>query len=149
MVTKIHFRIIFLCFILLSWNGYSENIMKSLNLQEAHDSYIDNKIIIVDVRTKKEWKETGIIPNSILLNMHNDNYEENKNFVNDLTAYLSKNPNENIAFICASGSRSEIVVNYFTEKGYNNLSHIPDGIVGKNNDGWLFLGFPLKSPEID
>ena len=149
MVTKLHFRIIFLCFILLSWNGYSENIMKSLNLQEAHDSYKDDKIIIVDVRTKKEWKETGIIPNSILLNMHNDSYEENKNFVNDLTAYLSKNPNENIAFICASGSRSEIVVNYFTEKGYNNLSHIPDGIVGKNNDGWLFLGFPLKAPEID
>ena len=149
MVTKLHFRIIFLCFILLSWNGYSENIMKSLNLQEAHDSYKDDKIIIVDVRTKKEWKETGIIPNSILLNMHNDNYEENKNFVNDLTAFLSKNLNESIAFICASGSRSELVANYFTEKGYKNLSHIPDGIVGKNNDGWLFLGFPLKAPEID
>ena len=149
MVTKLYFRIIFLCFILLSWNGYSENIMKSLNLQEAHDSYKDDKIIIVDVRTKKEWKETGIIPNSILLNMHNDSYEENKNFVNDLTAFLSKNLNESIAFICASGSRSEVVVNYFTEKGYKNLSHIPDGIVGKNNDGWLFLGFPLKAPEID
>ena len=149
MVTKLYFRIIFLCFILLSWNGYSENIMKSLNLQEAHDSYIDNKIIIVDVRTKKEWKETGIIPNSILLNMHNDNYEENKNFVNDLSAFLSKNLNKSISFICASGSRSEVVVNYFTEKGYKNLSHIPDGIVGKNNDGWLFLGFPLKAPEID
>ena len=149
MVTKLYFRIIFLCFILLSWNGYSENIMKSLNLQEAHDSYKDDKIIIVDVRTKKEWKETGIIPNSILLNMHNDSYEENKNFVNDLTAFLSKNLNESIAFICASGSRSELVANYFTEKGYKNLSHIPDGIVGKNNDGWLFLGFPLKAPEID
>ena len=66
-------------------------------------------------------------------------------FLNEVELVLNKLKNKNIAFICASGARSEIVANYFIDKNYNNISHIPDGIVGKENNGWLYLGHPIKS----
>ena len=31
------------------------------------------------------------------------------------------------------------------EKNYKNIFHIPEGILGKNKDGWLFLGYPIES----
>ena len=121
----------------------------NLNIQEALTAYEKNNLTIIDIRTKKEWKETGIIPNSILVNMHNDNYEENTNFIEEVITILDKNPNDKIVFICASGARSEIVTNYFYEKGYQNVSHISEGIVGKKKDGWLFLGYPMKAHNLD
>ena len=151
MVTRLCIRIIFLIFYLLTMSCNGETKVKSLNLdiQEAFEHYENNNLLVIDIRTKKEWIETGIIPKSILVNMHNDNYEENRNFIKEIDNILMVNKENNIVFICASGARSEIVVNYFSEKGYNNISHIPQGIIGKKNDGWLYLGYPLKSLGMD
>ena len=151
MVAKLHFRLIFLFIFLLAFFSYSETIMKNLNLsiKDALKAYEDDNLIVVDIRTEKEWKETGIIPNSILVSMHNNNYEENSNFVEQITTILDKHFKENIVFICASGARSEIVTNYFFKKGYQNVSHIPEGIIGKNKDGWLFLCYPIKALNLD
>ena len=55
----------------------------------------------------------------------------------------SKYQDKNVAFICASGARSKIITDYLINKGYKNIYHIPDGIMGKQNDGWLFNGYPL------
>ena len=43
---------------------------------------------------------------------------------------LDENKEFDVAFICASGARSEIAANYFIEN-YKNIFHIPDGILGK------------------
>ena len=151
MVAKLHFRLIFLFIFLLAFFSYGENIMKNLdlNIKDALKAYKEDNLIVVDIRTEKEWKETGIIPNSILVSMHNNNYEENSNFIEQITNILDKHSKENIVFICASGARSEIVTNYFFKEGYQNVSHIPEGIIGKNKDGWLFLGYPIKALNLD
>ena len=151
MVTKLYSRITFLLFFLLAPCCYTENLMKDLNLNivEAYEKYKENNLLIVDVRTNKEWNETGVIPNSILVNMHDDNYQENSDFIEKVIQVLKSNAEKNITFICASGARSEIVASFFLDKGYKNISHIPEGIIGKNNDGWLYLGYPLKSLEIN
>ena len=151
MVAKLHFRLIFLFIFLLAFFSYGENIMKNLdlNIKDALKAYKEDNLIVVDIRTEKEWKETGIIPNSILVSMHNNNYEENSNFIEQITTILEKHSKENIVFICASGARSEIVTNYFFKEGYQNVSHIPEGIIGKNKDGWLFLGYPIKALNLD
>ena len=70
---------------------------------------------------------------------------ENLNFILETEKVINENKEFDIAFICASGARSEIAANYFIEKNYKNIFHIPEGILGKNKDGWLFLGYPIES----
>jgi len=117
----------------------------NMSIDEAQKLYSTSQIEIIDIRTEKEWKMTGIIPNTHLVNMHNEDFSENTNFISEVEKILNKYNNKNIGFICASGSRSEIVASYFLEKKYKNIVHIPDGIIGKSKDGWLYLGFPIKA----
>ena len=149
MVARINFRLIifFLIFFNLQGAINSQDKMKDINISinQAVDSYKSKRLKIIDIRTHKEWKMTGIIPNSYLINMHEEDFSENINFIEETKKVLNDNKEFNIAFICASGARSQIAANYFIEKNYKNIFHIPKGILGKNKDGWLFLGYPIES----
>ena len=149
MVTKYSFKIILLFFVLFLnvIELKSDNKMRNfeITINKAFQSYTKNELAIIDIRTVREWKMTGVIPQSYLINMHTEDFSENPDFLSEVELVLNKLKNKNIAFICASGARSEIVANYFIEKNYKNISHIPDGIVGKENNGWLYLGHPIKS----
>lgn len=146
MVTKSYFRLILFTILIFFSNPviYSmDNTKIELSLEEALNQYEKGNILIIDVRTSNEWKMTGIIPDSILINMHDDNHQERKEFLEELKKELSLNQNKNIAFICASGARSKIVSDFLINEGYKNIFHIPDGILGKQNNGWLFQGYPI------
>ena len=146
MVTVTYFRLILFSILFFLNNNvvYSmENVKLELSLQEAYNLYKDKNLTIIDVRTINEWKMTGTIPASILINMHDDKYQERKNFVKELKETLLEYQDKKVAFICASGARSKIIADYLINKGYKNIYHIPDGIMGKQNDGWLFNGYPL------
>ena len=149
MVTGINFRLIVFLLLLfkLQVDLNSQDKMMDINISvnQALDSYKSNKLKIIDIRTLKEWKMTGIIPNSYLINMHEEDFSENTNFIEEAKKVLDENKEFDVAFICASGARSEIAANYFIEKNYKNIFHIPEGILGKNKDGWLFLGYPIES----
>ena len=66
MVAKLNFRLIifFLIFFKLQGALNSQDIMKDLNISinQALESYKSKKLKIIDIRTHKEWKMTGIIP---------------------------------------------------------------------------------------
>ena len=149
MVAKYSFKIIlfFYVFVFNMIELKSDNEMTNfeITINKAFQSYTKNELVIIDIRTVREWKMTGVIPQSYLINMHTEDFSENPNFLNEVELVLNKLKKKNIAFICASGARSEIVANYFIEKNYKNISHIPDGIIGKENNGWLYLGHPIKS----
>ena len=146
MVAVTYFRLILFSLLFFLANHVvlsMDNVKSELTLQEAHSLYINKNLTIIDVRTINEWKMTGIIPTSILINMHDDKYQERNGFVTEITKILLEYQDKNVAFICASGARSKIITDYLINKGYKNIYHIPDGIMGKQNDGWLFNGYPL------
>ena len=146
MVTKSYFRLILFTILIFFSNSllYSmDNKNTELDLEKALNLYQKGDILIIDIRTTNEWIMTGVIPNSILINMHDADNQERKEFLEELKKELSDNENKRISFICASGARSKIVAEFFIKEGYKNISHIPDGILGKRNDGWLFQGYPI------
>ncbi len=149
MVAQFNFRLIVLLLFFFTFHTtlISQDKMNNLNIdiKNAVKSYNANELKIIDIRTVKEWKMTGTIPNSYLINMHNEDFSENINFLDEVEKIINQNEKYDVAFICASGARSEIVAKYFKDKSYNNIFHIPEGILGKNKDGWLFLGYPIKS----
>ena len=106
-----------------------------------------NEMIIIDVRTVNEWKETGVIPGSLLVNKHDSNFSEKKNFLKEIENTISNNSDKKIAIICASGGRSSITMKALISKGYENIYNVSGGIAGKpseNYPGWLNLKLPLE-----
>ena len=81
-IIKITFLYILLVFI--SNAALSENISPS----EAVILSKSNKIMIIDVRNKSEWKETGIIPGANLVQMLNPIFKIRKDFVKKIIEVL-------------------------------------------------------------
>ena len=97
-------------------------------------------VTIVDIRTKKEWAKTGVIPQSILLTFFdsNGNYDFNKWYAelqNITSNYKS------IILICRSGRRSGLVANMINQK-YNSVVY--DANNGMNS--WIKSNFKVVNP---
>ncbi|HEC1787949.1 TPA: rhodanese-like domain-containing protein [Campylobacter lari] len=60
---------------------------------------------IIDVRTPSEWKG-GVVKEAILIALCDDNGFINENFIQEFKEKVDYQ-NKNIAFICATGSRSK------------------------------------------
>ena len=76
---------------------------------------IEKEVKIIDVRTKNEWKETGIIKGSFLISLLNTN----KKFIFENWYEMFKNKfgnNKSIVFICASGVRSNYISHLVKKK---------------------------------
>ena len=85
---------------------------------------IDNKEIkillkknipIIDIRTKKEWNETGVIPNSILITFFDENGNYNLNEWHKKLLKVSSNNNK-IILICRTGRRTKLAGNMINKK---------------------------------
>ena len=76
---------------------------------------IEKDINIIDVRTQKEWKSTGIIKGSILISLLD---KKNKfifeNWYEDFNKKMSKNVS--VIFVCAVGVRSKFISNLVNKK---------------------------------
>ena len=91
MVAVTYFRLILFSLLFFLANHVvlsMDNVKSELTLQEAHSLYMNKNLTIIDVRTINEWKMTGIIPTSILINMHDDKYQERNGFVTEITKIL-------------------------------------------------------------
>ena len=76
------------------------------------------KVPIVDIRTEGEWKETGIVKGAITITFFNEQgqYDLEK-FLAELNAKVDTK--KELALICRSGSRSNMVGKYLSDKlGY-------------------------------
>lgn len=116
---------------------------------------------IIDVRTKDEWKETGVVDfNStngqvILLSLFISDpfFHINENFIEELEDQI-KDKSTHLFFICRSGQRSLKAAQMALENGYNNVYNINDGFLGnmldKNSqslklNGWYNSNLPRKA----
>ena len=137
------FKIIsFIFFISFSFKSLLANDIGPI---EAIKLYEENKIIIIDVRNKSEWEETGIIPGVHLVQMLNPIFKIRKNFIEDITKILGPDKNIAAAVICKSGGRSNATMEILKEEGYINISNIAEGMVGDGEKtGWITRKLPLE-----
>ena len=103
-----------------------------------------NGLIVIDVRNKEEWTETGIIPNSILIQMLSTGRTIRKEYISDLLTALGDDKDINVAIICHSGGRSSATVSMLQDKGFNNIFNISEGMVGNGSTtGWVNRNLPV------
>ena len=120
----------------------SNIIAKDMTPNEAAVE-LNNNLLIIDVRSKPEWKETGVIANAKLIQMYTATRTLRKEYVSEILDYIGANKGIEVAIICHSGGRSSATVKMLEEKGYYNISNISEGMVGTNSrTGWINRGLP-------
>jgi len=88
---------------------------------------VNSGITIVDIRTEPEWRETGVVPGSVLLTFfRRDRSYDLEDFVAELSRHAA--PDEEIALLCRSGNRSARLAGLLSEHGYTAIINIAGGI---------------------
>ena len=102
---------------------------------------MENQVPLVDIRTRKEWQATGIIPKSYLLTF----FDTNGNFSTE--EWLPKlaviaGENDPVIIICRSGNRSYIVAKFLAQDAdYKYVYHVKNGIIS-----WIKSGNKTVHP---
>ena len=106
---------------------------------QAHKDAADNKLVLIDIRTPQEWKETGIATTAHPVSMHQ------AGFLQKLDKLLGGDKSKKIALICATGSRSAYIQAELKKRGYSNTISVAEGMLGgPNGKGWIPRGLPIK-----
>ena len=132
--------------ILISFSIFFISFSSIANELSAIDAAkeMSNKLIIIDVRNKEEWKETGIIPNSLLIQMLSAGRTIRKEYIADLLIALGEDKDIKAAIICHSGGRSSATVEMLKNEGFSNIFNISEGMVGNGSTtGWINRNLPL------
>jgi len=110
---------------------------ETISALDAFGAAKSGRIILVDIRTPEEWKETGVGEGAIALDMRSET------FVSTLSDLRAANPDTPIALICRTGNRSNYVVTELNKRGFVGLVDVTEGMAGgRNGAGWIPQGLP-------
>ncbi len=103
--------------ILLLISLFSTFLFAELRQVDVSEEVVKSGIKIIDIRTMPEWKETGIVKDSIPLTFFDEQgrYDADS-FMKELDKYVSKD--KEFAVICRTGSRSAAVSELLSKQGY-------------------------------
>ena len=110
---------------------------------EAHRQAQAGDVVLIDIRTPDEWRETGVPISATAITMHQDAAK----FVAALDAAAKGDRTRPIALICRTGNRSSHMQAELRKLGYTNIIDVAEGVVGgSKGSGWLKAGLPVKAP---
>ncbi|WP_170329399.1 rhodanese-like domain-containing protein [Ruegeria arenilitoris] len=110
-----------------------------LSVADAHEQALSGNVLLVDIRTPREWKATGVGEGAYPLDMRRDDFEQ------ALAQLTGGNRNTRVALICARGVRSARLSNILTEAGFTNVIDVPEGMLGSAaGPGWVRAGLPVQ-----
>jgi rhodanese-related sulfurtransferase len=89
---------------------------------------LTQKVPVVDIRTKSEWKETGILKDAVTITFFNEQgqYDVDK-FLQELNAKVDTK--KEFALICRSGSRTGMLGKFLSEQLGYKIIDIQGGIL--------------------
>ena len=95
----------------------------------------ETKMKIIDIRTKGEWVQMGIIKDAHLITFFDERYGyDAKAFLEELDAVVKKD--EEFAIICNSGSRTKLIANFLGVKNTYNVVNLTGGMMKLLREGF-------------
>lgn len=121
--------------ILLALLLASTSLIAELTQAYATAKFARKNIKIIDIRTPAEWKETGIVKGSYTIMFFD---ERGKFFVPDFLKKLDKivKKDEQFALICRTGSRTEMISEFLSEKMGHKVINLKGGIMKMIDEGY-------------
>ncbi len=110
-----------------------------LSAADAHKQALSGDVLLVDIRTHGEWKQTGLGASALPISMHKPG------FLDKLAEAAGQDKNKKIALICATGGRSHWLQGQLAKFGFTNVVDVSEGMLGSSaGPGWLKAGLPVK-----
>ncbi|MBT3401074.1 MAG: rhodanese-like domain-containing protein [Rhodospirillaceae bacterium] len=112
--------------------------------EAAQRASAGGEIVLVDVRSPREWRETGLPEHARPITIHDPAGIEG--FGEKVLAAVDGDRERPIALICARGYRSARARDYLASIGFTRLLDVREGMLGRDGaPGWLERGLPLRS----
>ena len=127
------------------------SIFLNLNVAQAQDKEIevaqlknllDSNAVVVDIRREEEWKQTGVIFESILSTFFNKDGTANINvFLDDLRESVS--PEQTILLICRTGRRTKVATKFMlSNTEFKEVFSVTGGITEWKKQGFSTVSYP-------
>ena len=103
-----------------------------LSAPEAQGQVADGEMVLLDIRSREEWEETGFAKGAWPVSMHE------RDFGTRLQAILKNVPPEQIGLICATGGRSAHIAKLLSQNGIDGVIDVSEGMMGnQRGPGWI------------
>ncbi|MDQ7090728.1 MAG: rhodanese-like domain-containing protein [Methylococcales bacterium] len=113
--------------ILCSFNLFATELGQ-LTPQQLETLQQQQNPLVIDIRTQKEWAQTGIIPKSHPLQFFDEQGHFNEEQWLENLKKLQEKSDQPIVLVCNSGNRSSKVGELLTQKlGMKNIYHLSKG----------------------
>jgi rhodanese-related sulfurtransferase len=112
-----------------------------MSVADAHAKALAGEVVLVDIRTPEEWKNTGVPASAHAVTMH----QQGPAFIAGLKAAMGGDTTKPLAIICNSGNRTSNIYADLQRAGFPNLINVAEGVGGGPfGRGWLKSGLPLR-----
>lgn len=109
----------------------------------AADALAADEITLIDVRSRDEWRETGVAKGAWPISMHE------KGFQDRFFAAREMSGARPVALICATGGRSGRLLRALRRAGYTEFIDVSEGMLGSpRGPGWIERGLPVVPLDV-
>jgi rhodanese-related sulfurtransferase len=114
-----------------------------LNAPDAFAKAQADELTIIDIRTPKEWRQTGIGLGVHRIDMRQPGGKTA--FLRKVSSLVEGDHNKPIGLICRTGNRSGKMQHVLLGAGFTNVFNIREGMAGSGaGPGWIRRGLPVE-----
>ena len=113
-----------------------------LSAPEAQAKLAAGDMVLLDIRSPQEWRETGLAEGAWPVSMHAPDFGAR------LQAILKEVPADRVGLICATGGRTGHVTNILRQNGIEGVIDVSEGMMGNpRGPGWIAREMPIVTLE--
>lgn len=117
-----------------------------ISAQEALRQSNTGALLVIDVRSPGEWRQTGVPAGANAITIHDP--AGMGAFLDNVMKAVDGNKNARIALICAHGNRSHQTQQFLSRRGFTQVLDVSEGMLGRNVAlGWLARNLPIEKCE--
>ncbi len=117
--------------------GAGSSTASSITVRGAHGEQSGGRLLLVDIRTPGEWRDTGVPQGAIPLDVDAAAFEVR------LAGLRLDNPGKRIALIDRAGAQAVAVTQKLAGRGWRDLVPVRGGVLGPG--GWLAEKLPVTA----
>jgi rhodanese-related sulfurtransferase len=111
--------------------------------RRAHELAVEGKLLLIDVRTPEEWRQTGVPVGALHINLRDP--AGPAAFVEHVLSAVGGDKTRPVGVICRTGSRSVQAQKLLLANGFTNVANVSEGVMGNDTGpGWLKDGLPVE-----
>ncbi len=131
-----------IAFLVLLLGAITARAEPDLSAPQAFERSNQGGLLIIDIRTPEEWRETGVIPGARRV----DFYRGPDVLLKSVLQMVDGNRNAPIALVCHSGSRTIQAQRFLQAQGFTQVYNVREGMAGSAaGPGWLHRPLPVEA----